>query len=84
MQDRYERSVIDTCIELHGDITGSSDGLSDSDRDARIDWLRRRLKAWRNTPKDFHASTCDYDHAVRLLAKAVLEMHDERRRGFGL
>jgi hypothetical protein len=84
MQDRYEHSIIDVCVDLHDDISGSGDPLSLERREQLIDWLRRRLKAWKNTPNDFHVSTCDYDHAVRLLAKATLEMHDANRREFGL
>lgn len=72
---------MEVCQRIHGHITGSDDALSEDELKSLADWLARRVTAWRNYQTG-HASLIDYDHAVRLLAKATLEMVAADPRSF--
>lgn len=46
MVERRSYTIIDAALRLHGETTGSSEGLTEAEIADLGDWLRWRLVAW--------------------------------------
>jgi hypothetical protein len=75
-RERYQHSVIDVCMCLHGCDTGSGDGIPDDERAELVEWLRWRIDNWARPLGRADKIRLRVDNAVRALAIAVLKQAD--------
>jgi len=73
---RDRRELLDVCLEVHMNNTGSSDCSSDEEIDSMVEWLEYRLIVW--------ADNCGrpiFDEAVRTMVTiAILEGRETIRK----